>query len=424
MSGDERIERLRAALAARFAVGSPREFANAAAGPLFGGAGDWDLPADVVPARELMYLAVGIPDAATMPRAALADAASAVLARPGDLALRYGFGKGPTAIRDWLAARRCGQERIEVDAEWFQLTNGSSGAIDLVVRSLIDPGDVIVAEDPTYMGTLHNFRGVRADVRTVPVDQHGLDTDALAQLLRQLATEGRRVKLIYTISAFHNPTGVTLTLERRVRLLELAAQYGVLVLDDEAYRDLWYDDRPPPALSALAAGNGVITTGTFSKTVATGLRIGWIHAHPQLLALFGRMRFAMGQNQLGLRVFSEFLGGGRFEPHLESVRALYRAKRDRLHAALVREVADYLEWTPPGGGFYLWAKLRQGGDARALWRAAVAEGIAVNPGTGFSAERGTHAIRIAFSWTPADQFEEAARRLRLACERVASGATG
>jgi len=194
-------------------------------------------------------------------------------------------------------------------------------------------------------------------------------------------------------------------------------------LDDEAYRELWFDEPPPQALSAMAQGYGVITVGSFSKTVATGIRIGWIHARPEILALFGRMRFAMGQNQLGLRAFGEFLDREEYDPHLERVRALYRRKRDLLHAALLQAGLDrYLEWQPPAGGFYIWAQLKGDMDAQALWRTAVEEGIAVNNGAGFSpAEAPANCIRIAYAWTPVEEFAEAARRLRLACDRVAAG---
>jgi DNA-binding transcriptional MocR family regulator len=414
---------IEARMTARWSARSPKEVANDASTPLFGTAGEWDLPQGVTPKRDLLYLAVGIPDVASLPKEEMAAAAKRTLEKPGDAALRYGFGLGPTGIREWLAERRNIVEGSDVNAAWFQLTNGSSGAIDLIVRSLINPGDVIIAECPTYMGTLHNFRGVRADVRFVPMDSDGIDIDALTTLLEELGKEGKTVKLIYTISAFHNPTGWTLSHERRERLLELAYRHDVLVLDDEAYRDLWFENPPPRAVSALAGGYGVITTGTFSKTVATGIRVGWIHAQPELLALFGRMRFAMGQNQFGLRTFGQFLADGSFEPHLEKVRGIYQHKRDRLHTALTREVSDYLDWQPPAGGFYIWASPKGGIRVEDLWRTAVEEGVAVNPGSGFTPAEspGKEHVRIAYPWTPEDQFDEAARRLRLACERVAAG---
>ena len=426
---------LRDKLSARWQQRSPKTIGNQFSAPLFGGAGDWDLPADVKPKRDLLYLAVGIPDADSLPKQQLESASLKVLSQPGDVALRYGFGLGPANIRSWLARQRTETESTHpgfndltpIDGNWFQMTNGSSGAIDLIVRSLIDPGDVIIAENPTYMGTLHNFRGVGAEVQFVPMDKQGLRTDALSNLLEEQKRAGKRVKLIYTISAFHNPTGWTLSEERRQTLLALAYEHDVMILDDEAYRDLWFEHPAPTAISTLADNWGVITTGTFSKTLATGLRVGWIHARPELLSLFGRMRFGMGQNQVGLRAVSEFLEAGDFAPHLEKVRGIYRQKRDALHKALTREVSDYMDWDLPNGGFYIWAKLNHDRhptlNLDALWRTAIEEGVAVNKGSGFSAGGGDaeNYIRIAYPWTPIEQFDEAARRLRLACERVITG---
>jgi 2-aminoadipate transaminase len=410
-------------LTKRWQTRSPKEVGNLFSAPLYGTAGGWDLPQDITPKKELLYLAVGIPDAATLPKKQLEIASQIVFSQPGDAALRYGFGLGPQQIREWLANRRNKIDNENVTADWFQMTNGSSGAIDLIVRSLINPGDVIIAENPTYMGTLHNFQGVGADIRYVPMDHDGVDTDALAKLLAELKTEGKNVKLIYTISAFHNPTGWTLSEARRHKILDLAYEHDVMILDDEAYRDLWFEEPPPPSFSSLADGWGVITTGTFSKTIATGLRVGWIQARPELLDLFSRMRFAMGQNQVGLRAVSEFLHNGEFEPHLEMIREVYRNKRDKLHEAMTREVSQYMDWSKPEGGFYLWAKLKPGLPLESVWRTAVHEGIAVNSGAGFSAGGGDsqNCIRIAYAWTPIEQFDEAATRLRLAFERVAAG---
>lgn len=417
------FEETRRKLAERWQHRSPKAIGNRLSTPLFGGAGEWDLPADITPKKDLLYLAVGIPDVASLPKAQLQAASVKTHSLPGDLALRYGFGPGPNSIRQWLANHRNKLEGTSVNEDWFQMTNGSSGAIDLIVRSIIDPGDIIIAENPTYMGTLHNFRAVGADIRFVSVDRHGMNIAALDTLLTEIKREGKTTKLVYTISAFHNPTGYTLSQERRERLIEVAFKHDVLILDDEAYRELWYDKPPPPALSAMTDGYGVITTGTFSKTVATGIRAGYIHARPEILALFGRMRFAMGQNQLGLRAFGAFLDAGDYEPHLEHIRDVYREKRDVLDRALKKECSEYLDWEFPEGGFYLWASLKQGIKVTPLWRTAVEEGIAINPGTGFSQAGSPPAecIRIAYAWTPIEQFEEAAARLRIACERVVAG---
>jgi 2-aminoadipate transaminase len=419
-----RPDEVRARLEALWSDRSPADRASLAAAAAFGTPGEWDPPDDVAPERELLYLSVGIPDTQALPMDAIRAAAERVLERGDDAAYRYGFGQGYFPLRRWLAEQRTREDGHEVSPERFQLTNGSSGAIDLIVRSLIDPGDVIVAECPTYMGTLHNFRGVQARIELVPMDAEGLDTDALARLLDRLAAEGANVKLVYTISAYHNPTGATLSLERRQALLELAARHDFLILDDEAYRGLWYEEPPPASLMQLSGGHGVITTGTFSKVLATGLRVGWIHAPEPFLALFGRMRFAMGQNQLALRIVAQLAESGAIEPHVDRMRALYRDKMHRLSDALRKHAGEWLEYDEPAGGFYLWARVRDDLGARAVWRTAYAEGVAVNPGDGFTSRAGLlpgDYLRIAYSWTAADQLEEAARRLGIACRRVAEG---
>ena len=410
-------------LADLWAERSPADGASRAAAQLFNTPGEWDPPADIEPTREPLYLSVGIPDTQSLPMDEIRAATLRVLERGDDAAYRYGFGPGYFPLRRYLAERRTEEDGREATPESFQITNGSSGAIDLIVRSLIDPGDVIVAECPTYMGTLHCFRGALARVELVAMDEHGLDTDALAELLARLEREGARVKLVYTISAFQNPTGTTLSLARRKALLELAARHGFQILDDEAYRGLWYETPPPPTLARLSGGHGVITTGTFSKILATGLRIGWVHAPEPFIRLFGRMRFAMGQNQLGLRIAAELATSGAIEPHVERMRALYRDKMRILADALHKHAGDLLSFREPEGGFYLWAKVRDDLTADAVWRTGFQEGVAVNPGVGFADHHdlGGEYLRIAFSWTDRDQLEEAARRLGVACRRVADG---
>ena len=222
-----------------------------------------------------------------------------------------------------FAARYAGR-CPDLDADWFQLTNGSSGAIDLVCRTLINPGDVIIAESPTYMGTLRNFRGMQADIRAVPVDKDGIDIEVLAQLIDTLEEAGKYIKLIYTISTFQNPTGATLSLARRKALLRLAAGHGILILDDDAYGELHFARSPPQSLLSLSGGHGVITVGTFSKTLATGLRIGWIVGQPSIVALFNNMRFAMGLNQLMVRVIARYMDEGVFDEHVLSIAASIR----------------------------------------------------------------------------------------------------
>lgn len=416
------LDKIQGELAALWSGRDFRSLASDATRGLIADRGDWDPPEGITPARELIRLAIGIPDTGTLPRTDIEAAAHRVMAKPGEAAFVYGFGMGYTRLRALLAERYSRERGLPVDEHWFQLCNGSSGAIDLICRTLIDPGDVIIAESPTYMGTLRNFKGVQADVRSVPMDEHGMSIDALSTCIDALKREGRTVKLIYTISTFQNPTGATLSRERRVQLLELAAKHDILVLDDDAYGELYFGDRPPPALSTLAGGHGVVTVGTFSKILATGLRIGWIHAEPKLVELFGKMRFAMGLNQLIVRIIADYMEDGRLDRHVEATRALYRQKMEVTADALMRHAGEFIEFSRPAGGFYLWANF-PGLNASDVWRTAYEEGVLVTPGVNFfpaRTEAGEH-LRIAFPWTPLDQLEEGARRIGLACRRVASG---
>lgn len=389
------------------------------------GAGNlWAPPDDIEPRKELLYLSIGIPDSGELPRVELNQAMQEVMSKEDDTSLRYGFGRGYYPVRKYLADKYTRERGLEVTEDWFQLTNGSTAAIDLIVRSVIDPGDVIVTETPTYMGSLANFLGVGAEICPVTMDESGLNVVELTQKIRSLSEKGKRVKLVYTISSFQNPTGVTMSAERKQELLQLAAREKFLILDDDAYGELYYDSLPSTAMSGLSGGYGVLTVGTFSKIVATGLRIGWIHAHPDAINLFARMKFDMGQNQMALHMMGHFLKKGHLEPHVEKVRALYKKKMTFVADVIETHLSDFVSFSRPTGGFYLWVKLQKGLTAKAVWRTAIQEGVAVNPGYAFipdyNEEKGEY-LRIAYCWTPMHQLEEAIHRLATACRRVANG---
>jgi 2-aminoadipate transaminase len=385
--------------------------------------GDWDPPAGISPLRKPIEMAIGIPDSGTLPKSSFLASAQRVISAPGEAAYIYGFGMGYTKLRAQLAERYTRKKGLPVTEGWFQLTNGSSGAIDLICRTLIDPGDVIITESPTYMGTLRNFRGLLAEIHSVPVDEDGMRIDALEDMILQLRSRDKKIKFIYTISTYQNPTGTCLPLERRLELLRIAAEHNILILDDDAYGDLYFDTPPPVALSALSGGYGVITVGTLSKVLATGLRIGWIHGEPRLTELMGKMRFAMGLNQVMVRLISDYLADGALDEHIDNVRNLYASKMHRLCDSLTHYADDFLSFRPPGGGFYLWLQLKDGLSATEVWRTAAEEGVSLTRGGSFFPQGAPEAqyLRIAFPWTPLDQLEQGAERLATACRRVAQG---
>ncbi len=394
-----------------------------------GTATDWGLPAsawELASRGEAISLAGGIPDPATLPKEALLDALGETLASGDDGALTYGGGLGFEGLRKQLAERSTTELGLPATAEHFMLTNGSAGGIAIVCAALLDRGDIVVSESPTFSGTMRTFRGHGASIVTVPVDEDGCRTDALAAALAKLEAEGRRAKLVYTISNFHNPTGASLAIERRRELVRLAAEHGALLLDDDPYGEIHFDESRPPSLASLAGGRGVITVGTFSKTIATGLRVGWIEAEPELIERFTRVRFDMGGSPLLHRMVAGFIESGGYAAHVARMRALYARKAEALQHGLREYAEPYVEFRSPRGGFFLWVRLRDGLSADAVQREALAEGVVFPVGRAFfpdHAERdddpGGDRIRLAWSTASVEDLAEAAARIARACERAA-----
>ncbi len=360
----------------------------------------------------------GIPDAETQPREQLIAAVQRVLAEPGDAALIYGGPQGYEPLREEIAGFFARNHPAKPDAGWYLLSNGAAGAIEAVCAALIDPGDVVISEVPTFAGSLRTLRGKGAELVGVGMDAEGIRLDRLEAALDAAEAEGRRVKLIYTQPTFQNPTGLTASLQRRMDLLDLAARRGVLILEDHAYSELHFDGPPPPTLSELAHGHGVFSVGTFSKVIATGLRVGWVQARPEWIEALLPPRFDMGNSPLLHRMLHEYMVRGDFREHVERMRALYRRKAETLLDGLTEFGEPYFEITRPQGGFFLWLRLHEGLDGEAIYDAAVDEAVFFGAGDRFylKGDRGgdPQAIRIAYSWPPIGALEEAAVRLERA----------
>lgn len=387
-----------------------------------GNATDWGMTTNIESTRPPIVLGGGIPAPDTLPRRELLEAMGRAIDTDDDEPLRYGGGWGYEPLRALLAERYTRDRGFAVDADWFMLSNGSAGAIDQICATFVGPGDVVISEAPTFSGTVRTFRGHRAEVHTIGMDNDGMRVDELEPLIQKLLAQGKTIKLIYTISNFHNPMGVTLSLERRLKLLRIAAKYGIFVLDDDAYGELYFEGvTHPPALSALSECEGVISVGTFSKIVATGLRVGWIHATPGVIDRVVRMRFEMGNSPLLHRMIYEYAKDGQLDAHIAKVRRIYQSKAETLAAALREFCEPYLTFQMPRGGFFMWVNLRDGLNGGEVQQQAIVEGLVAAAGYGFFPSRidtGNH-IRLAYSWVPEDQLREAARRLAIACSKVA-----
>lgn len=385
---------------------------------------DWGLSGKrPEPTARPISLAGGIPDAATQPRAGLLRALERALDTEDDAPLVYGGPLGYEPLREEIGRYFSRDHTQPFGADAYVLTNGAAGAIDLVCAALLDPGDVVITEVPTFSGSLRTMRGHQAEIVGVRLDEEGIRLDELAATIDRLQADGRAIKLIYTIPTFHNPTGLTTSLQRRLDLVRLAAEKGIFLLEDAAYADLYFGEAPLPSLSAVAGGHGVITAGTFSKVIATGLRVGWVQAQPALISAIMPARFDMGNSPLLHRMLYQYMVSGEFVPHVEQMRRIYAEKMTVLTETLRDLGEPYCHFTAPQGGFFLWLRLRDGITSRAVQSEAIEEGMSFPIGRAFYPDRDPgddgECIRLAYSWTTLDDLREGAERLVRACAAAA-----
>lgn len=360
---------------------------------------------------EVVSLAGGMPFLEGLPLDDLAELAARVVATRGLQALQYGSGQGDETLREQiLDVMRL--EGIDAHPDDVVVTTGSQQALDLVTRIFVDPGDVVVAEAPSYVGALGVFRAYQADVVHVPIDAHGLVPEALEQTLSTLAAAGRTVKLLYTVPNFHNPAGVSLSVERRPRVLEIAQRYGVLVVEDNPYGLLGFDSEPRAAIRSLDA-DGVVYLGSFSKTFAPGYRVGWVvapHAVREKLVLASESAILCPSNASQLAI-STYLSTSDWRGQIKVYREQYRERRDAMVSALAEHLPE-ASWNVPDGGFYTWVRLPAGLDAKDMLPRAVTARVAYVPGTAFYFDgSGADHMRLSFCYPTPERIREGVRRL-------------
>jgi 2-aminoadipate transaminase len=385
-----------------------------------------------VPTEAPIAFTSGLPDPFLHPSRELTEAVASVLRTDADAALQYGGAQGFVGLREWLAGHGLDPRRVELSPDHYCLTNGSAGALVNVCEAFLDPGDVALVESLSFPLSVRAIRSVTPRVEPVPVDAGGVDVDALETRLVELAARGERARLFYTIPTFHNPTGSTLGLERRVRLVELCRRHGVLVVEDDAYAELWFRDEPPPSLYALSGGAGVVKLGTFSKILAPGLRVGWCQAAPEVVAALVATRCDMGQSPLLLRAIHQLGRSGFLDDHVAGARAAYARKAEAMLEALGERCGALCQWQRPQGGFFVWARVAEEVDPLGLADACREEGVTFVGGHVFSAEQaggdrpraawepgGSRYLRLAFSYVALEEVPEGIRRLGRALQRAA-----
>jgi 2-aminoadipate transaminase len=362
---------------------------------------------------EIISLAGGLPDTSTFPPDTFAAVAQRIASESCAKALQYGPTEGLEETKDCIA-EVMGAEGMRVDNEDVLVTTGGQQVIDLVTKTLIDPGDVVVAEGPTYPGAASVFTSYEADLVQIDMDADGMRVDLLEETLDRLDREGRRPKFIYTVPSFQNPAGVTMSAPRRQRLVEVAHERELLILEDNPYGLLRYEGEPPTPLLSLDGGIYVMYLGTFSKILSPGIRLGWVVAPPPVLEKInlGKQAADLCTSTLSQLMVQAYFAEGRWRDYVESLTEIYRARRDTMLDALADHFPPQAEWTRPSGGLFIWATLPDFIDTTDLLARALHENVAFVPGeAAFLDGRGRSSMRLNFSGSDEDAIREGIRRI-------------
>jgi len=361
---------------------------------------------------EVVSLAGGMPYLSSLPLEALAADVAEMVRADGQVALQYGSGQGIPELREQIC-QVMSLEGIDAHPDDVVVTVGSQMALDLTTRIFCDPGDVILAEAPSYVGALGTFAAYQANVVHVEMDHDGLVPEALEAAIDACRRAGRRIKFLYTIPNFHNPAGVTMALERRPVIAELCRRAGIAILEDNPYGLLGFDDVTYRAIRADDSEN-VVYLGSFSKTFAPGLRVGWVlapHAVREKLVLANESAL-LNPPVFNQMMISRYLSGFDWLSQIKTYQQLYLERRDVMLEALEDHLPDGTTWTRPAGGFYVWVTLPEGFDTAAMLPRAVTARVAYVPGTAFYADGlGSRQMRLSYCYPTPSRIEEGVRRL-------------
>jgi DNA-binding transcriptional MocR family regulator len=364
---------------------------------------------------DVIDFGAGHPGDALLPRTLLQAAAAHRLSQPDASLLQYGLEQGDGYFRHALATFLSRRYAAPVAMDHLFVTGGASQALDLICTLYTQPGDVVFVEEPTYFLALRIFADHRLRVIPVATDAHGLDLDALEAALAK-----QRPALLYIIPTHQNPSGATLPLERRRRLVELSVRHNFLVVADEVYHLLSYAASPPPPLAAFAESGTVLGLGSFSKILAPGLRLGWVQAAPQHMARLstsGLLDSGGGLNPFTSALVRVVLEEGWEDAYLDGLHAAFRQRITVLDAALREELGDTVRYGTPAGGYFFWLELPESLDGETLLQRAAAYKVSFRPGVRFSGCGGLrHYIRLSFAFYEEAQLREGVRRLRQAIE--------
>ena len=319
--------------------------------------------------------------------------------------LNYGDEQGDSQLIDFLVERFNRNETLGISRENLMIIGGSTGGVGMITQQLTRPGDAVLVDAPSYRDALHIFRDHRLEICPVPIDDEGLVVSDLARMLRRLAAAGKAPRFYYVVPNFQNPSGITMSRERRGAVIELSREYGFAIVEDDVYNDIRFGGPLPPSFYELAGGENVLRLGSFSKTLAPGLRIGWLIASAERVGRFvdsGMLRMGGGANPFTAAVVADYCRSDAWEGHVEWLRGQYRRRRDVALAALDASMPAGVDWTRPAGGYFIWLRLPQSVGVDELEARAQARNVYFASGKGFfvDPEAGAHHLRLSFSFLP------------------------
>jgi 2-aminoadipate transaminase len=362
---------------------------------------------------EVISLAGGMPDPTTFPTEELNEVVKQILAKNSACALQYSSTEGLTELREfilnWLdeAKEKAGLDNI-------MITSGSQQGLDLVSKVLLNPGDTLIVELPSYLAALNAFRSYGGEMAGIPMDDEGMQIDILEETLTKLKNDGKKVKFIYTISNFQNPAGVTMSLARRKKILEVAKKYEVLILEDNPYDKLRFEGEPIPSIYSLDNEGYVISLGTFSKILCPGLRLAWILGNKEIIEKLVIMKQAtdLCTTVLNQLIAYEYCRQNDIDKNIESNVEIYRRKRNAMLEALDKYFPVEVTWTKPQGGFFVFATLPEYIDVDEMLPEAIEDNVAYVPGGPFFADgKGQNTMRLSFCYPSVENIDEGIKRL-------------
>jgi len=364
----------------------------------------------------VISFAGGLPYPGLFPKEEMIDVVKTVLDREGELALQYGPTEGDGRLIEYLVNWMREDEGADIDQENILIVSGSQQALDIIGKVFINPGDPIIVGLPSYLGALQAFQSYRANLIGVRLDKQGMDVDRVEQILKEYAGRQKKIKFIYVVPDFQNPSGVTMSLERRKKILDLCYEYGTVVIEDSPYRELRFEGEELPMVGAMDKRGYAFSLHTFSKILFPGTRMGWIIANKAIMdkLVMAKQSADLCTSPLAQSIVYEFCRRGRLKPHIQKIVEVYRKKRDIMLDALETYVPKDLgiDWTHPQGGLFLWVCLPEHMDAEELFPKAIEKKVAYVVGSAFHFDRsGKNTMRLNFSYPSEEQIVEGVKRL-------------